>query len=112
MSNNVNESNWWIWKVFWILLVITALEVFLGILKVNEVLPEVLVHDKFLGLEWLTHIFIVLTLIKAAYIVNIFMHLGFERKSLQWTILLPAFILIPYLLFIIITEALYANIML
>ena len=81
MSNNVNESNWWIWKVFWILLVITALEVFLGILKVNEVLPEVLIHDKFLGLEWLTHIFIVLTLIKAAYIVNIFMHLGFERKS-------------------------------
>ena len=61
---------------------------FLGILKVNEVLPEVLIHDKFLGLEWLTHIFIVLTLIKAAYIVNIFMHLGFERKSLQWTILL------------------------
>tara|TARA_Y100001968_G_C19054680_1_gene570835 strand:- start:116 stop:454 length:339 start_codon:yes stop_codon:yes gene_type:complete len=112
MSNNANESNWWIWKVFWILLIITALEVFLGILKVNEVLPEVLIDDKFLGLEWLTHIFIVLTLIKAAYIVNIFMHLGFERKSLRWTILLPAFILIPYLLFIVLTEAVYANIML
>jgi|TARA_B100001093_G_scaffold519883_1_gene611143 cytochrome c oxidase subunit IV len=111
MSNNVNESNWWIWKVFWILLFITALEVLLGILKVNEVLPEFLINDKFLGLEWLTHIFIVLTLVKAAYIVNIFMHLGFEKKSLQLTILIPAFILIPYLLFIIITEALYANIM-
>ena len=111
MSNNANESNWWIWKVFWILLFITALEVFLGILKVNEVLPELLIHGKFLGLEWLTHIFIILTLIKAAYIVSIFMHLGFEKKSLKWTILFPAFFLISYLLFIVVTEALYANLM-
>ena len=112
MAQEQNEGNWWIWKVFWILLVITGLEVFLGILKVNEVLPEILIHDKFLGLEWLTHIFIVLTLIKAAYIVNIFMHLGFEKKSLQWTILLPAFILVPYLLFILFSEASHAYFML
>ena len=112
MAQEQNEGNWWIWKVFWILLVITGLEVFLGILKVNEVLPEILINDKFLGLEWLTHIFIVLTLIKAAYIVNIFMHLGFEKKSLQWTILLPAFILVPYLLFILFSEASHAYFML
>ena len=112
MAQEQNEGNWLIWKVFWILLVITGLEVFLGILKVNEVLPEILIHDKFLGLEWLTHIFIVLTLIKAAYIVNIFMHLGFEKKSLQWTILLPAFILVPYLLFILFSEASHAYFML
>ncbi len=105
------KGNWWIWRVFWILLAVTALEVFLGILKVNESLPHALVYDKFLGLAWLTHVFIILTLVKAAYIVMTFMHLGDERKSLMWTIVLPAFILVPYLLFIIISEAGHAYMM-
>ena len=105
------KGNWWIWKVFWILLGVTTFEVLLGIFKVNEQLPEFLINDKFLGLEWLTHIFIILTLIKAAYIVMIFMHLGDERKSLQWTIILPALVLVSYLLFIIITEANWAYFM-
>ena len=104
MSDN-NKSNWWIWIVFWILLGLTTVEVALGIFKVNGFLPHALVHDHFIGLKWLTHIFIILTLIKAAYIVMTFMHLGFEKKSLRWTILLPAFILIPYLLFIVLSEA-------
>ena len=105
------KGNWWIWRVFWILLFVTSVEVILGILKVNEQLPELLVHDRFLGLEWLTHIFIILTIIKAAYIVMTFMHLGDERKNLRWTILLPAFVLVPYLLFILISEAGYAYLM-
>ena len=79
------KSNWWIWKVFWILLAITAIEVFMGILKVNEKLPETFVYDTFLGLAWITHTFIILTLIKAAYIVMTFMHLGDEIKSFRWT---------------------------
>ena len=104
MAEN-RKGNWWIWKVFWILLAITAIEVFMGILKVNENLPEAFVYDTFLGLARITHTFIILTLIKAAYIVMTFMHLGDEIKSFRWTILLPAFILVPYLLFIIIVEA-------
>ena len=99
------KGNWWIWRVFWILLFITTFEVVLGILKVNEKLPEFIVFDRFLGLAWLTHIFIVLTIIKAAYIVMTFMHLGDEKKNLRWTILLPALILVPYLLFILLSEA-------
>ena len=59
----------------------------------------------------MNHVFIILTLVKAAYIVNIFMHLGFERSGLRWTILLPAFILIPYLLFIVLSEAVHAYLM-
>ena len=103
------KNNWWIWKVFWILLGVTAVEVLLGILKVNGHLPDFIVYDRFLGLAWLTHIFIVLTIVKAAYIVMIFMHLGDERKSLQYTILIPALILIPYLLFIVLSEGLHAH---
>ena len=105
------KGNWWIWRVFWILLIITTAEVLLGILKVNETLPHFIVYDRFLGLAWLTHVFIILTLVKAGYIVLTFMHLGDERKQLRWTILLPAFILVPYLLFIIITEATHAYLM-
>ena len=81
MSDNNHSGNWWIWKVFWILLGVTAFEVMLGILKVDGYLPDFLVFDTFLGLAWLTHIFIVLTLIKAGYIVMVFMHLGDEKIS-------------------------------
>ena len=107
MGENQKEGRWWIWKVFWILLIVTAVEVVLGIIK-----PPYLVETIFLGTKLLNHVFIVLTLVKAAYIVNVFMHLGFERKSLQWTILLPAFILVPYLLFILLAEADYTYLML
>ncbi|MFT6209813.1 MAG: cytochrome c oxidase subunit IV [Bacteroidia bacterium] len=53
--------------------------------------------------------FIGLTLFKAGYIVWIFMHLGDEKKSFQWTVLAPYFILIGYLIFIALSEALYAG---
>ena len=98
------KGNWWIWRVFWILLFVTTFEVVLGILKVNEKLPEFIVYDRFLGLAWLTHVFIILTIIKAAYIVLTFMHLGDETSGFKWTILLPAFVLVPYLIFIILAE--------
>ena len=103
---NEKKGNWWIWKVFWILLVVTTVEVLLGI---NQ--PEILVENRFLGTSLLNHIFIVLTLVKAGYIVLVFMHLGFERTTFKWTILIPAFILIPYLLFILLSEGGYAYFM-
>ena len=101
-----NEGHWWIWKVFWILLIVTTVEVVLGIIK-----PPFLVETIFLGTKLINHVFIILTIVKAAYIVNVFMHLGFERKTLKWTILLPALILVPYLLFILLSEAGYAYLM-
>ena len=107
MTDNKHEGNWWVWKVFWILLGLTTFEVLLGMYKrvfLNETI--------FLGTKLLNHVFIVLTLVKAAYIVLTFMHLGFERKSLKWTILLPAFILVPYLLFIVLSEGAHAYLML
>ena len=107
MSDNQHNGNWWIWKVFWILLGLTIFEVLLGMFK-----PEFLVNTIFLGTKLLNHVFIILTIIKAAYIVLTFMHLGFEKKSLKWTILLPALVLVPYLLFIILSEGVHAYIVL
>jgi len=95
-----------IWLVFWILLVVTAVEVILGILK-----PPLLVDNYIIGVTLLNMTFIVLTIVKAYYIVYAFMHLGSERKNLKLSILLPVWILIPYLLFILLTESAFQEFM-
>ena len=88
----------WIWKIFWILLVITTVEVVLGIIKPPILLISVA------GTSVLNRIFIGMTLVKAAYIGQYFMHLKYEVNSLRYTIYLSAIILIPYLTFILIIE--------
>lgn len=85
-----------IWKVTALLTAITALEVILG----SQIKQS---SDYWQVIKWL---FIGLTLIKAAYIVLIFMHLGDEKKTLKYMILVPYFIFILYLIYIIIVEAL------
>tara|TARA_Y100000991_G_C21824716_1_gene285441 strand:- start:286 stop:603 length:318 start_codon:yes stop_codon:yes gene_type:complete len=97
-----HTGTWWIWRVFWILLFVTAVEVILGIIK-----PAILTDNSFLGTSLLNLIFIILTIIKAAYIVMEFMHLGDEVKGLKLSILLPAIVLIPYLMFILLNEGNY-----
>ncbi len=47
-----------------------------------------------------TSVFIILTIVKAFYIVAEFMHLGHEKKSLKLSILLPI-IFIVFLIFIL-----------
>ena len=49
-------------------------------------------------------LFIALTLLKAGYIVLVFMHLGDERKAMKYVILVPYFIFIVYLIFIALYE--------
>jgi caa(3)-type oxidase subunit IV len=49
-------------------------------------------------------LFIALTLLKAGYIVLVFMHLGDERKAMKYVILVPYFIFICYLIFIALYE--------
>jgi cytochrome c oxidase subunit IV len=85
-----------IWKVTALLTVITAVEVFLGaiIKQGSGAWPFV---------KWS---FIVMTLLKAGYIVMVFMHLGDERKGMRYVILVPYFLFMLYLIFIAVTEAL------
>lgn len=64
-----------LWKVAGILLVVTILEF---------IVAFTLGHGAFK-----TSIFIVMTIIKAAYIVGEFMHLKHEVKVLMWSILIP-----------------------
>lgn len=53
--------------------------------------------------------YIILTIIKAAYIILVFMHLGDENRNLRRMILWPYILFILYLLFIVITEAVAVN---
>lgn len=83
-----------IWQVTAILTAITIIEVALGamIKQSSGIWPVV---------KWS---FIVMTLFKAGFIVMTFMHLGDERKGLRYVILIPYFIFILYLIFILLWE--------
>jgi cytochrome c oxidase subunit IV len=76
-----------IWKVFWILLVVTVVEVAIG-LMLGHALPKALLATIFLGL----------TLFKAGYIVAIFMHLGDEFKNFMIMILMPLVLFIWFII--------------
>jgi cytochrome c oxidase subunit IV len=92
-----------IWKVTAILTAITAIEVIIGAFikqydasgADNALWPYVKIG------------FIVLTVVKAAYIVLVFMHLGDERKNFKWVILGLYILFIIYLIFICLAESSY-----
>lgn len=86
-----------IWRVFWILLAVTIIEV--GTAELNH-----MYH--FVSKSILNWILIGLTIVKAYFIVAYFMHLKHEKISLQYIIILP-FILIVYLIFIALYEGVY-----
>jgi cytochrome c oxidase subunit 4 len=91
-----------IWTVFGILSAITIVEVFFGIIK-----PESLHMTNLLGLNLLNWLFIILTIVKAYYIVYAFMHMEGEKSSLRYSVILPLIFLVIYLLFILLTEGNY-----
>jgi cytochrome c oxidase subunit IV len=97
-----------IWMVTAFLAVVTAVEVFLGAYWRN-IFP---VETHAAAWHWVKWGFIVLTLVKATYIVMTFMHLGDERRSIRSVILLPYGLFIMYLIFIAIWESNYVNRML
>ncbi|MFK7757826.1 MAG: cytochrome C oxidase subunit IV family protein [Flavobacteriales bacterium] len=77
-----------------LLTAITALEVFLGgVIKQDNGMWE--------AVKWS---FIIMTLVKAAFIVLVFMHLGDERKNLKWVILGPYLLFAVYLIIILVRE--------
>lgn len=83
-----------IWRTFWILLAITIFEVGIAFTSIP--------HDI------LIVTFIVLTIVKAYFIVAYFMHLKHEAAPLKYSIILP-FILILYLIVMVIAEGNYLN---
>ena len=80
-----------IWKTFWILLIITIIELCLGLTM--YALPDMA--------PWI-HMFIkgvicMLTLAKAFYIVSVFMHLGDEIRNMIMTVVVPLMLFIWFI---------------
>ena len=86
-----------IYKVTILLTLVTIVEVFLGAIIKQDASIWPLV-------KWS---FVALTLLKAGYIVMVFMHLGDERKIFRYVILMPYIIFIVYLVFIALMEGDY-----
>lgn len=95
-----------LWNVFWIMLVVTIVELIIGF-KAAE--WGLLNEDRTSSVA-LKFIFIGLTIGKAFFIVFSFMHLGDEKKWVKYCILGPYMIFIIYLIFIIVGEANYCKV--
>lgn len=78
-----------IWKTFWILLILTAIEFVIAFTMPANTLRVA--------------IFCGMTIVKAFYIVGEFMHLKHEVKSLIWAVLIPT-IFVVWLLIALIYE--------
>jgi cytochrome c oxidase subunit IV len=83
-----NFSTKAIWRTFWILLVITVVELVLAILYYET---------NFLPKHFLNGVFVIGTLAKAFFIIAEFMHLKYEIKNLILTIAFPAMLFIWFL---------------
>jgi len=91
-----------IWGVLIVLSIVTAIEVWLGIVK-----PESLTENTFIRMKLLNWIFILLTIFKAYYITWDFMHMRDEVKGLRRAVVWTGVFLILYLVFILLTEGDY-----
>lgn len=90
-----------IWMVTLLLAVVTVVEVTLGAYWKSWFPAE----------AWtvISMAYVILTLVKAGYIVMTFMHLGDERPFIRALILLPYALFLLYLLFIAIWESNYVH---
>jgi cytochrome c oxidase subunit IV len=79
-----------IWRTFWILLIITIIELGLGLLMYAVTMPDWVVL-------FIKGVICILTLAKAFYIVAVFMHLGDEIRNMIMTIVVPLFLFVWFI---------------
>ena len=80
-----------IWKVFWILLIITVIELGLGLAIYG------FLHDANLAKILVKGVIVILSLAKAFYITAYFMHLGDEIKNMIMTIVVPLMLFVWFI---------------
>lgn len=95
-----------IWKAFWILLVLTILELALGLTIYEIDLGTNPSHTLVLILKG---IICILTLAKAFFIISIFMHLGDEVTNMVLTVALPAMLFVWFIIAFISDGASFRN---
>lgn len=85
-----SEGTGRIWKTFWLLLIITVIELGLGLLMYAISFPG------WINL-FIKGVIVILSLAKAFYIVGVFMHLGDEIRNLIMTIVVPLMLFIWFI---------------
>ena len=85
-----------IWRTFWILFALTLVDIALYFIFLTT-------HSL-----WKNWMFIVLGVVKAYYIVGVFMHMKFERKTLIYTIILPM-VFVLFFITLMIIEGNFTN---
>ncbi|MES2380487.1 MAG: cytochrome C oxidase subunit IV family protein [Bacteroidota bacterium] len=83
-----------IWRTFWVLLALTLVDIVLYFVLLSS-------HSIYKNI-----LFVVLGIVKAFYIVSVFMHMKFERKFLVWIIITPM-LFVGFLIWLALTEAGY-----
>lgn len=87
-------------KIYFVTILLTAItlvEVVLGVWWHSLGLPYIVVQ----------YSFIIMTLIKAGYIIGVFMHLGDERKPFRMVVIVPYALFVAYLTFICLNESMH-----
>ncbi len=79
-----------IWRTFWILLIITCLELIVGMFIAPHFPHETKI--------WFNILYIIFTAAKAFYIIAEFMHLRHEIKNLIMTVAIPALLFVWFIL--------------
>jgi cytochrome c oxidase subunit 4 len=87
-----------LWRVFWIMLGITMVELTIGFMVTEFPKPM-----------WYILLFLGFTVLKAYFIVFSFMHLGHEVNALKWVIVAPFSLFVIYLTWIVATEGGYSS---
>jgi cytochrome c oxidase subunit IV len=83
-----------IWKAFWILLILTIVELALGLtIYYIDMAPD----PSYALVLFIKGVICILTLAKAFYIISIFMHLGDELRNMIMTIAVPATLFIWFI---------------
>ena len=90
-----------LWNVFWIMLAITLIELYIGFkAEAWHINGTLLIKVLFIGF----------TILKAAYIVLSFMHLGDEVKVFRYLVLVPFIVFVLYLVALVdLSEGTYSK---
>jgi cytochrome c oxidase subunit 4 len=92
-SQEPSEGTGRIWKIFWVLSLLTMIELALGYFLYFKGVD--MSHFAVLGTKGVIGI---LTLLKAYYIVSVFMHLGDEVRNMIMTITVPLVLFIWFII--------------
>ncbi len=84
-----------IWKTFWLLSLLTVLELGLGLAIYNIHKGE---HPSAMLVLFFKGVVCILTIAKAYYIVSVFMHLGSEVRNMIMTIVVPLCLFIWFII--------------